>query len=362
MSGDIMKKEEKMKKLDELVKEGMNENIFPGAVLIVGNSKKILFKKAYGYRALKPRKERNSVGTIYDMASLTKVVATTPAVMKLIENAKIRLYDPVHLFVDGFNTSQKQEIRIFHLLTHTSGLPPYSQAWRYSKGKELLKNVNSVETINPVGKKFVYSCLNFITLMEIVEKVTGKSFDEFTKNEIFTPLKMNSTSFVPPEKWFGKIAPTSQRDGKMLRGSPDDELAYYLGGVSGNAGLFSNAEDVYNYAKMLINEGVFEGKRMFSKSTINTFTREAFSDGVNRRSLGWDMKTIASSSGDLMSEKAYGHTGFTGTSLWIDPAYDVIIIFFTNRTHISRWDNLEKIIRFRPRLHNYIISHLEEFA
>ncbi len=350
-----------MNRLDELFERAIESGAFPGAVLLVGNSDKIIFQKAYGYRSLRPEREKNDVNTIYDIASMTKVVATTPAIMRLVEEGRIRLYDPVRLFIEDFDTEEKKDIRIWHLLTHTSGLPPYSEAWRYAKGREnLLKTINSIKPTNCVGKKFVYSCLNFITLMEIVEKTTLKSLDEFVKREIFAPLKMEHTAFNPPKNWMSQIAPTSKRDGNLLRGKVDDELAYYLGGISGNAGLFSTASDIYKYAKTFMNNGFFGTKKVFSKATVSTFTKEFFSNGEVRRTLGWDMKSIMCSCGDLMSDKSYGHTGFTGTSIWIDPIYDVVIILLTNRVHISRWENQEKIIRFRPRLHNYILSHLEE--
>ncbi|WP_456400313.1 serine hydrolase domain-containing protein [Mesoaciditoga sp.] len=352
-----------MKRLDELFKEAVDDGIFPGAVLLVGNSKKIIFQKAYGYRSVKPRKEKNDVTTIYDLASMTKVIATTPAIMKVVEEGKISLYDRVRFFVEGFDTQEKQDIRVWHLLTHTSGLPPYSNAWKRKNGrKELLDAINLTKLENPVGKKYVYSCLNFITLMEIVERVISKSFDDFLKEQVFAPLEMKHTSFTPSKKWLPQIAPTSKRNGKILRGEVDDELAYYLGGVSGNAGLFSTAEDIYKYAKMLLNKGKYKGKKIFSEATISAFTAESFSNGTIRRALGWDMKSYASSCGDLMSEKAYGHTGFTGTSIWIDPIYDVVVILLTNRVNISRRKNLEKIIEFRPRLQNYVLSHFKELT
>lgn len=348
-----------MTQLDELFESAINDGTFPGGVLLVGDRDRVIFEKSYGTIST-DSKEMTSIETIYDIASMTKVTATTPAIMKLVENGKLRLYDPVNLFLEEFNSEEKKGIRIFHLLTHTSGLPDYSEEWRYSKGKALLKAINSTMPINPVGKKYVYSCLNFITLMEIVEKITGEKFDEFVKFKIFKPLDMNHTTFNPPEEWIGEIAPTCERDGKILRGKVDDELAYYLGGVSGNAGLFSSASDIYEYAKMYLNLGLHNGKRIFSKETIKAFTKEAFSDGENRRTFGWDMKGSACSCGDLMTERAFGHTGFTGTSIWIDPEIDIVVIMLSNRVNVSRRGNQDKIIRFRPLLHNYVVAHKEE--
>ncbi len=350
-----------MRRLDEIFENAIRNETFPGAVLLVGNSRDVLFKKAYGYSSLKPEREKNDVSTIYDVASMTKVIATTPAIMKLVEMGEIRLYDPVKRFVKEFEATPKDDVRIWHLLTHTSGLPSYSNAWRYANGRgELLSCINNTSLVSEVGKKFVYSCLNFIILMEIIERVTSEKLDVFAKRKIFDPIGMNHTGFNPPKDWITKIAPTSERDGNLLRGKVDDELSYYLGGVSGNAGLFSNAEDLYEFAKVFMNKGNLNGKRIFSQTTVNAFTKEAFSDGTVRRALGWDMKTLMCSCGDLMSDRSYGHTGFTGTSIWIDPIYNVVVVLLTNRVHISRWGNQEKIIRFRPRVHNYVLSHLEE--
>ncbi len=348
-----------MSRLDEIFRDAISEGIFPGGVLLVGDHEKTQFERSYGTIS-KDSKDPVSIDTVYDLASMTKVTATTPAIMKLVEDGRLRLYDPVSLFIDEFDTEEKKEIRIFQLLTHTSGLPPYSEGWRYARGEELLKIINSAVPINLAGAKYVYSCLNFIILMEIVEKIASKKFDEFVKTEIFKPLGMDHSTFNPPENW--QIAPTSERDGGILRGKVDDELSYYLGGVSGNAGLFSDVKDLYSYAKMYLNSGVCEGREIFSERTIKTFTCENFSDGQNKRALGWDMKGMACSGGDLMTDKAFGHTGFTGTSIWIDPQMDIAIVLLTNRVNISRRGNVDKIMRFRPLIHNYIVANRKCFV
>ncbi len=347
--------------LDKLFGYALKEGIFPGAVLLIGNHEKVLFFKSYGYRALSPAVERNSISTIYDLASLTKVVATTPAIMKLVEDGMIRLNDPVKLFIKEFSQGRKTQVTVRHLLTHTSGLPPYTEEWKENQGAELLSKINETELVNGAGEKYVYSCLNFVLLMEIVELVSRTSFHEFLRSSIFDPLEMNETFFTPPTRFKSRIAPTSERKGRMLRGEVDDEISYYLGGVSGNAGLFSTAEDLYIYAKMMLNEGTDGDVRIFSKSTVRLFCKETFNDGEIRRGLGWEMKSNTSSCGDLMSDEAYGHTGFTGTSLWIDPIYDVIVVLMTNRVHISRRANQAKMARFRGLLHNYVMGHMEKF-
>jgi len=350
-----------MKDIDSLISKYMDYGTFPGGVLLVGTDRDVLLEKTYGYRAVYPEKEMNSIDTIYDLASLTKVVATTPAIMRLLEGGEIRLWDPVKRFLPEFSTGLKQEVRIFHLLTHTSGLPPYSNAWRYAKDsaelkEELLKTDLSYKT----GTNTVYSCLNFIFLGYIIEKITLSSLDKFVKGHIFTPLGMEDTDFLPKD--ISKVAPTCKRDGKILRGEPDDELAYYQGGVSGNAGLFSTAQDLYKYARSYINPEY----SIFSPYTIELFTKEHVSFGEEKKGLGWMIKSINSSCGDLFSEKSFGHTGYTGTSLWIDPVKRLIVIFLSNRTHLSRKvgaldESAERIIEFRPRLHNVIVTSMCQF-
>ncbi|MGC8970707.1 MAG: serine hydrolase domain-containing protein [bacterium] len=347
-----------MESTDNLISRYVDYGTFPGSVLLVGTDKEVLLEKAYGYRTVYPEKEINTIDTIYDLASLTKVIATTPAIMRLLELGEIRLWDPVKRFLPEFSVGPKQEVRIFHLLTHTSGLPPYSNAWRYTNSpselkEELLKTELSYQT----GTNTVYSCLNFIFLGYIVEKVTQSSLDKFVKEHIFIPLGMKDTDFLPKD--ISRVAPTCKRDGKILRGEPDDELSYYQGGVSGNAGLFSTAQDLYKYARSYINPEYC----IFSPFTIELFTKEHISFGEERRGLGWVIKSINSSCGDLFSEKSFGHTGYTGTSLWIDPIKKLIVVFLSNRTHLSRKvgsldESTERIIEFRPRLHNVIVASM----
>ncbi|MCX7845948.1 MAG: beta-lactamase family protein [Dictyoglomaceae bacterium] len=354
-----------MRKIDELIEKYIGNKTFPGGVLLIGNDKEIIFEKAYGYRALFPEKEENSVDTIYDLASLTKVIATTPAIMKLLEDGEIRLWDSVGKFLKEFSYGEKQEIKIFHLLTHTSGLPSYSNAWKYAKNPEELKEeILKTALLYKTGEDFLYSCLNFIILRYIIEEITHVPFDKYVKENVFNPLNMRDTGFLPKNK--RRIAPTCEREEKILRGEPDDELAYYQGGISGNAGLFSTAEDLYRYARSLINKEYM----IFSPYTLELFTREHISFRDEKRGLGWMIKSISSSCGDLFSEKSFGHTGYTGTSLWIDPLKKLIVIFLSNRTHISRKviylpdrnitpseeNNLEQMIEFRPRLHNLIVG------
>jgi CubicO group peptidase (beta-lactamase class C family) len=344
--------------IDRLISRYMDYGTFPGGVLLVGTDKEVILEKAYGYRAIYPEREENATDTVYDLASLTKVVATTPAIMRLLEWGEIRLWDPVKRFLPEFSTGLKEDVRVFHLLTHTSGLPPYSNAWRYTQNSiELKEELLKTELAYKTGTNIVYSCLNFIFLGYIVERITQKSLDRFVREQIFTPLKMVDTSYLPEDA--SKVAPTCERDGKILRGEPDDELAYYQGGVSGNAGLFSTARDLYKYARSLINPEYY----IFSPYTVEAFTKEYVSYGEEKKGLGWMIKSINSSCGDLFSERSFGHTGYTGTSLWIDPVKRLIVIFLCNRTHLSRKvgikdESSERIIEFRPRLHNVIVASM----
>lgn len=355
-----------MNKIDSLIKKYMDQGVFPGGVLLVGNDRDVLMEKAYGYRAVFPEKEENSTDTIYDLASLTKVCATTPAVMKLLEDGEVRLWDTVARFLPEFSYGKKRDIRVYHLLTHTSGLPPYSNAWRYCKStEELREELLKIDLVYETGKDTVYSCLNFIFLRYIIEEIIQSPIEEYLRENIYKPLGMNDTCYLPKE--IKRVAPTCEREGKILRGEPDDELAYYQGGISGNAGLFSTAMDLYRYARSLINPEY----SIFSPYTIEVFTKEHISFRDEKRGLGWMIKSVSSSCGDLFSDKSFGHTGYTGTSLWVDPERKVIVIFLSNRTHLSRkvtylpdksitapGDTGEKMIEFRPRLHNIIMASL----
>ena len=337
-----------MKEIDKIVKEGLNK-VYPGAVLLVGNlDGEVLYKKSYGFRALKPSIEKNSEDTVYDLASLTKVVATTTSIMLLLSEKMISLWDYVSNYINGF----ERGITIFHLLTHTSGLPPYSDVWKHSKDREnILNSILKEKPVYKPGSRIVYSCLNFIILMIIVEKITKKNFKEFCDENIFKPFKLNKTSFLPSYKRI--IAPTTERDGKILRGEPDDELAYYIGGVSGNAGLFSDAQDLFKFIVTL-----WKGKIIPRKVFEEFISTEVKKEG-NRRFLGWDASLPDKSCGDRVSVKAFGHDGFTGTSLWVDPEKEIVVIFLTNRTHIERRKTIKDMKQIRISLHNAIFSHFQ---
>ncbi len=327
--------------VDRIVEEGLNR-IYPGATLLIGWPDEIVYEKAYGTL---DSERRTSIDTIYDLASLTKVVATTTAVMKLFSEGLLHLHDTIGRFINV--EKPKADVTIKQLLSHTSGMQPYSELWKFLRGKELLEEILKIQPIEEAGKKIIYSCLNFITLMVIVEKITGQSFDEFIYS-IFEPLGMHSTKFSPgPSE---NIAPTSERDGKRLVGLPDDELAYYLGGVSGNAGLFSNVKDLFKFMSALLKGEIVP------KQVVKLFTQTIVEASNGKRHLGWMCPSGGTSSGDVLSEKAFGHSGFTGTTIWCRED-GLFVIFLTNKGFIKRHE--DEIMRIRILLHNVVFSNLE---
>ncbi len=325
-------------RIDNVIITGIKEKIYPGANLLVGLGEDILYEKAYG--TIDDLQEA-SLETMYDLASLTKVIATTTAIMRLFEEGKFFLYDKVGEFLNV--PGEKANVTIFELLTHTSGIQPYSELWRILRGEELKREILMIQ---PTCKgKMQYSCLNFITLMGIVESITGKNFDEY----IYELLGIDDLLFKPPAE---RCAPTSEREGKRLKGEPDDELAYYLGGVSGNAGLFGTARAIHEFVNKLLNG------EYVSKNVVKLFTETLITDPSDpsmKRHLGWMAPVKGGSCGDFCNEKMFGHTGFTGTSLWINKD-GLHVVFLTNKGFYKRWE--DRIQRIRAILHNVIFAQL----
>ena len=319
--------------VDAIIQEAIHDSTIPGAVLVVGHNGQVIYRKAYGNRALEPRREVMTLDTIFDLASLTKVIATTPAVMQLIEQGKIRQNDPVAKYLPEFAQNGKEDITVRQLLTHYSGLEPDLDLKIPWEGKQTAYAMAMAETPeDPPGSKFSYSDVNFIVLGELVERVSGEALDEYATRHIFAPLKMTHTRFMPPTTWRGKIAPT-QYDEKehMLRGVVHDPTARRMGGVAGHAGLFSTAGDLAIFAQALLNGG----GGILSPLSIEKMTRpEQPPSAPVLRGFGWDIDSpFSSNRGDLLPVGSYGHTGFTGTSLWIDPTTKTYIILLTNAVH-----------------------------
>ncbi len=332
----------RLARIDGVVAEAIAAKKLPGAVVLVGRGDTIVWRKAYGSRALVPAQEPMTVDTIFDMASLTKVLATTPAVMKLVEDGKIRLTDPVASFIPSFGKYGKDRITVRDLLTHTSGLRPDLDLGEPWTGSETAIALASDEVPSP-DRRFVYSDINFLLLAEIVARVGQRPFAEFVNATVFAPLGMRDSMFLPPVSLLPRIAPTQAcgandptcAPGTMLRGVVHDPTARRMGGVAGHAGLFSTADDVAKYCRMLLNGGSLGQARVLSPLTVARMTSPATAASEpNLRGLGWDLDSAYSSNrGELLPLGSFGHTGFTGTSIWIDPATRVFIVFMSNRVH-----------------------------
>ena len=318
--------------LDSIVEKAIEDHQIPGAVLLVWHDGDVVYEKAIGNRSLEPRREPMTVDTIFDIASLTKVVATTPAVMQLAQQGKIKFNDPVAKYIPEFAQNGKDEITIRGLLTHFSGLRDdvdLQPAW---EGKDAaLKLAYAEKPIYPPGAKFVYSDTNFIVLATLVERVSEMPFDQYCQKNIFGPLGMTHTRFVPPSAWLPKIAPTEyDEQGKMLDGVVHDPRARRMGGVAGHAGVFSTAEDLAKFGEFVMNGGPILSSEMIEKMT----TPQQPPTAQVLRGFGWDIDSPYSSNrGELLPVGSFGHTGFTGTSMWIDPTTRTFIILLTNAVH-----------------------------
>ena len=332
--------------IEPLVREAIADKKLPGAVVLIGRRDRILYQKAIGHRATVPSLETMTPDTIFDLASLTKVVATTTSVMILVEQGKVRLNERVAAYIPGFERYGKGDITIRHLLTHVSGLRPdvdLAEPWTgYEKAIAL--SIEEVPTSRP-GERFVYSDINFILLGDIVRRVSGVPLDRFARDHIFEPLGMRETSFNPHASLVPRIAPTENctrfgwpcqgPDMSMLRGFVHDPTARRMGGVAGHAGLFSTAADLAIFCRMLLNGGIYDGTRILSPLAVEKMTSAATPDlQSNTRGLGWDIdSTFSSNRGELLPIGSFGHTGFTGTSLWIDPTTEMFVVFLSNRVH-----------------------------
>ncbi len=328
--------QERFAALDALLKDAVEKGRAPGVVLLVGHNGNFVYRKAFGYRALDPAKEPMTVDTIFDMASLTKVMATTSCVMRLVQLGQVKLNDPVAKYIPEFAQNGKDDVTVRQLLTNYSGLRPDLDLKQYWSGlEEGYTRANSEKLINPPGSAFVYSDVNSVVLGELVQRVGGMPLDQYAQTYIFGPLGMSSTRFLPPADWKPRIAPTErdERTGQMLRGVVHDPTARQMGGVAGDAGLFSTADDVAKFAQALLNGGT----PVFSPLIVEKMTTPQQPPNLTDvRGLGWDIDSpFSSNRGELLPVGSFGHTGFTGTSLWIDPATNIYIILLTNAVHIK---------------------------
>jgi uncharacterized protein YbbC (DUF1343 family)/CubicO group peptidase (beta-lactamase class C family) len=341
--------------IDPVINDAIAKDEIPGAVLLVSNHGRVIWHKAYGSRAIIPQRETMTLDTIFDLASLTKVFAATPAVMKLIEQGKVRLNDPAIRYFPELGTegatAEKNQITIRQLLTHTAGFAPDPTDANIPAGwsgpEPLLKEIYAEPLTAPPGDRFVYSDTGFILLGEIVHRVSGLPLNEFLEKEIYAPLGMRETRFQPPADWARRIAPTEEIDlpqgaragcncGRVLRGVVHDPRARQMGGIAGHAGLFSTADDLAIYDRMILAGGIGpNGKRIFSTATVRMMTSPQTPPWVpSLRGLGWDIDSSYSAPrGELFPLTSFGMTGFTGTMTWIDPGSQTFIILLTNSVH-----------------------------
>lgn len=327
----------------------------PGAVVIIGHDGRIVYRKAFGDRALLPRREKMSLDTIFDCASLTKVVATAPSVVQLLEQGRFRLNDPVAKYLPGFAQNGKEEITIRDLLTHFSGLPPdipQHPAWSgYMTGVE---KAFAIAPAFPPGSHFEYSDINFVVLAELVRHLTGERIDRYALDHLWKPLGMSHTRYLPPASWRPKIAPTERDDrGHFERGVVNDPTAESMEGVTGDAGMFSTADDLAKFAQMMLNGGVgANGNRVLSSLAVAKMTTPQTPFNIpDVRGLGWDIDTpFSSNRGDFLPVGSYGHTGFTGTSMWMDPSSNTYIVIMSNAIHPRQKPRLHSILAMRSEV------------
>ncbi|MCL2877320.1 MAG: beta-lactamase family protein [Acidobacteria bacterium] len=351
-----------LQNIEAAVEASIKDGELPGAVVLAARQGKIAYLKAFGNRAIKPGPEPMTTDTIFDIASMTKVVATTPAIMQLVDNGSLRLGDPVKRYLPKFTGGGKDDITVSQLLTHYSGLRPgFDPSREWFGHAAALEELWKEKVSGTPGKSFAYSDLNFIVLAELVRAVSGKALDVYAREHIFLPLGMTETAFQPPADWTARIAPTEMRQNaqqmmkgikpaeyKMLRGEVHDITVWKMGGVSGQAGVFSSARDLAIYAQTLLNRGVFYnsegGERLLSEASVAAMTSpQSPPQAANIRGYGWDINSEYSSPlGDLFSG-GFGHTGFTGTSIWIHPPSDSFVIILSNRVHPSGGKNINHL-------------------
>lgn len=335
----------RLQKIDRVLARAIKAGGFPGGAVVIGRRGATVLEKGFGNLSWSNKTAVVPTRTIYDLASLTKVVATTTAIMILYDQGRIHLEDPASKFLPGFYGGAKDDITIQMLLEHRSGLPAGRDLWRIALSPDEARQaaIDTPLECNP-GECFIYSDLGADLLGFVVESASGQRLDAFLQARVFDPLGMHDTFFRPHWTLRDRIAPTELTPprGYPLRGEVHDENAFALGGIAGHAGLFSTATDLAVFAQMMLNGGEINGLRIVSDSTVALFTARAGSRGT--RALGWDTCGHDGSCGKYLSARAFGHTGFTGTSLWIDPDRDLFVILLTNRVHAARARRPAKVI------------------
>ena len=335
---------ERLANIDRVIRRGVDAGGFPGASVVIGRRGAAVVQKGYGHTGwTSSAPSVDADRTIYDLASLTKVVGTTTALMVLYDEGRLDLDAPVQRYLPDFIGEGKDAVTVRHLLTHRSGLPAGRELWRIASTPADARRI-VLET--PLGCRpgvcYTYSDLGADILGWVAESISGQSLDAFLHERVFQPLGMNDTGFSPHDSVRYRVAPTevSPPRGYPIKGEVHDENAYALGGVAGHAGLFSTSADLAVFAQMMLNGGSYDDVRIVSDSTVALFTRRA----AGTRALGWDTADGQGGSGEFLTETAYGHTGYTGTSMWIDPDHEMFVVLLTNRVHAARARRPAKVI------------------
>jgi CubicO group peptidase (beta-lactamase class C family) len=339
----------------QVLDRALRDSAFPGAIAVVGTRSRIIAQYPVGRLDWAPSPPVDE-HTMWDFASLTKVVGTTSAVMQLVGAGKISVDAPVQRYLPDWKGHNKEKVLMRHVLTHTSGLPAFKAYDQITHDPDSLAKLMFATPLDTLpGVRMIYSDIGAYMFGRVVEQVSGQSLDQYLHDHVFEPAGMHETMFRPPFALFPRIAPTeydSTQRHRLVRGMVHDERAYYLGGVSAHAGLFSSAHDLTRFAQMYLNGGAIGGKQILPKAQIPIFTARQNDD----RALGWQKPNGTNSAGHLMSPEAFGHTGFTGTSIWMDPTNDVFIILLSNRVNPTR--NNSKIGRVRTQLADAVMSQI----
>ncbi len=343
--------------LDEIAPEietAIAAEKLPGCVVCIGRRNKIALLRSFGQRRLKPSREPMSNDTVFDLASLTKPIATATCAMQLVEQGKLKLAEPVATYLPAFAAEGKQNVTVEQLFIHTSGLIPDNPLRDYEQGPaKACERIMALKLQTPAGERFAYSDVNYLVLAEIVKAISGQNIHEYSQEHLFVPLGMRETRYLPTTDMRQRAAPTQERAGHWMQGEVHDPRAFLLEGVAGHAGLFSTAEDLAIYASALLGRGEYAGVRVLKEASWEEMLRARAVPGrrndgsryVGKRALGWDVQTgYSSNRGEGMSETAFGHGGFTGTGIWIDPQLDLFVIFLSNRVHPSGTGNVNPLI------------------
>jgi len=351
--------------LDSFMESAIEDSAWPGGVLLAAKGGNIFHHQGHGFHTY-DRNHPVRSSDIFDLASITKVIATTSAIMKLVDQYKINIDKPVVTYLPDFegkkkkHKKQKSTITVKDLLSHSSGLPAFKQYYQMNKSRDLiLESIYNTEPIRMIGDTMIYSDVGAIILGELVEKVSGLSLNKFTDSLVFEPLGMSTTFFNPPKEKIHRIVPTEiDPNGNLIHGYVHDENAHSLGGVAGHAGLFSTAKDLAIFSQMMLNKGIYGWKRIFRQNTVELFTTRANMIPESSRCLGWDSPSGASSGGVYLSDASFGHGGYTGTTLWIDPENEIIVILLTNAVHPNRENKEPKYFDWRHRIHSAVYESL----